>query len=362
MLTLTPVAGLVVAFLLSWAVTPLVLKLARRIGAIDKQSDTKIHAKDIPRLGGLAIASGFYVPVLALGLRVNLYQGMIYEEPRRVVALLGGGLAIIVLGVYDDLRGARAWQKLAVQVPVAVLAWWAGIRIGVTGDPAGHLLVLPGAVSLVATVVWVVVVVNALNLIDGLDGLASGIALQALLATAMCAWHRDDAALALFAICLSGAVGGFLVHNFHPASIFMGDSGSMFLGYVLAISTAWSSQKAATMVGVVLPVVALALPLLDTSMAIWRRMVTGRKVLSGDLEHIHHRLLARGWSHRRSVLTLYGVGLFFSLLSVALVYSSDSRLDWPLVGVALIAALAFARWLGYLKRDAGVGSALARRK
>src|SRR5206468_256985 len=122
--------------------------------------------------------------------------------------------------------------------------------------------------SLAVTVAWVVVVVNGFNLIDGLDGLASGIALQALVATAFCAWHRDEPVLALFAIVLSGSVSGFLVHNFHPASIFMGDSGSMFLGYVIAIATAWSSQKSATLVGVVLPIVALALPLLDTSMAV----------------------------------------------------------------------------------------------
>jgi UDP-GlcNAc:undecaprenyl-phosphate GlcNAc-1-phosphate transferase len=358
-LTLTPIAGFAVSFLIALGLTPFVCRLAIRLGAIDRRTVTKIHAKDIPRLGGLAIACGFYAPVLALALRVNAYQDMIFAQPRRIAALFGGGLCILALGVYDDLRGARAWQKLMVQIPVAMFAWWAGIRIGITEDPTGHVLVLPGAISLVATVLWIVLVVNAFNLIDGLDGLASGIALQALIATALCAWHRDNPALALFAICLSGSVGGFLVHNFHPATIFMGDSGSMLLGYVIAVSTAWSSQKAATLVGVVLPVVALALPLLDTSMAVWRRLLTGKQVLSGDLDHIHHRLLGRGWSQRRSVLTLYGVGLFFSLLSVALVYSDDPRLDWPIAAVALIAALAFARWLGYLQRRAGAPAEVA---
>jgi UDP-GlcNAc:undecaprenyl-phosphate GlcNAc-1-phosphate transferase len=345
MLTLTPVAGFALAFLLAMGLTPFVLKLAIRLGAVDKQTVDKIHAGNIPRLGGLAIAAGFYLPVLGLGLRVNLYAGLIYEQPRRVVALLGGGLAILLLGIYDDLRGARAWQKLLVQIPVAVLAWWAGIRIGSTEDPTGHLLVFPALISLLATVTWCVVVVNAINLIDGLDGLASGIALQALVATALCAWHRGDPALALFAICLSGAIGGFLVHNFHPASIFMGDSGSMLIGWVIAVTTAWSSQKAATTVGVVLPVVALGLPLLDTSIAFSRRALGRRNPLRGDLDHVHHRLLRRGWSHRRAVLTLYAVGFFFSALSVVLVYTNEPRLDWPLVGVAAAAALGFARWL-----------------
>jgi UDP-GlcNAc:undecaprenyl-phosphate GlcNAc-1-phosphate transferase len=199
-------------------------------------------------------------------------------------------------------------------------------------------------------VAWVVVVTNAINLIDGLDGLASGLTLEVLAATALCAWHRDDTALALFAVCLFGAVAGFLVHNFHPASIFMGDSGSMFLGYVIAVSSAWSSQKAATAVGVVLPAVALALPLLDTSIAFSRRLFGGRHPLKGDLDHIHHRLLKRGWSHRRSVLTLYGIGFGFSALAVALVYRPDPRLDWPLVGVAALGAVAVAGWLGYLGR------------
>jgi UDP-GlcNAc:undecaprenyl-phosphate GlcNAc-1-phosphate transferase len=346
LLTLTPIAGFALAFLLAMGLTPFVLKLAHRLGAVDKQTAGKIHAGDIPRLGGLAIAAGFYLPVLGLGLRVNLYAGMIYDQPRRVVALLGGGLAILLLGLYDDLKGARAWQKLLIQVPVAALAWWAGIRIGATGDPSGRLLVFSSVISLLVTVAWVVLVVNAINLIDGLDGLASGIALQALLATALCAWHREDPALALFAICLSGAVGGFLVHNFHPASIFMGDSGSMLLGWVIAVSTAWSSQKAATTVGLVLPAVALGLPLLDTSIAFWRRALTGRNPLRGDLDHVHHRLLRRGWSQRRVVLTLYGVGFLFSSLSVVLVYTNDPRLDWPLIGAAGVTALGFARWLG----------------
>ena len=348
LLTLTPVVSIVLAFALSFALTPLVLKLALRLGAVDKLNAQKIHARDIPRLGGLAIAAGFYVPVLGLVFRTNEYANDIYEQRGRVVALLGGGLVILALGVYDDLRGARAWQKLAVQIPVAILAWWAGARIGETSALGNATISLQPVLSLGATVLWIVLVVNALNLIDGLDGLASGLALQALIATAICALHRGSPALALFALCLSGATGGFLVHNFHPASIFMGDAGSMFLGYVLAIATVWSSQKAATMVGVVLPAVALGLPLLDTSMAVFRRVRARRPMMSGDLDHVHHRLLRRGWSQRRSVLALYAVGFFFSALSVALVYLGDTRYDWPLVGFGVVSALAFARWLGYL--------------
>src|SRR5581483_9940780 len=285
-------------------------------GLLDKR-EGKIHTNEVPRLGGLAIAAGFYVPVLGLALRLNLYQHNVYEQPNRVIALLGGGIAILLLGVYDDLRGARAWQKLLVQIPVAVGVWLAGVRIGGTTALTGQPLALPEWLSLFATVAWIVVVVNAINLVDGLDGLASGLVLESLLVVALCAWHREAPVLAMFALCLSGSVAGFLVHNFHPATIFLGDSGSMFLGYVLAVSTTWTSQKAATLVGVVLPAIALGLPLLDTSMAIVRRAARGQQILRGDLDHIHHRLMGRGLGQRGSVLLLYGVGALFNALALA---------------------------------------------
>jgi UDP-GlcNAc:undecaprenyl-phosphate GlcNAc-1-phosphate transferase len=348
MLTLTPIAGFSAAFVLAFALTPFVRRLALHLGAVDAISHRKIHARDVPRLGGVAIALAFFVPLLVLGLRWNLFQQRLYQDPTRLVALFGGGLVILGLGVYDDLCGATAIKKLAVQVPVAMLAWWAGIRVGGTSEPSGGFMQFGAVMSLVLTTVWITGVVNAINLIDGLDGLASGIALQALAAIALCAWHRDEPVLALVALVLGGGVGGFLVHNFHPASVFMGDSGSMFIGYVIAVTSVWSAQKGATVVGVVLPAVALGLPLLDTSLAVWRRMATHRPIFSADLDHIHHRFLSIGWSHARTVLTLYGVGLFFSGLSVLLIYSDNRQLVWPVAVAAMAAALGLARWLGYL--------------
>ncbi len=346
LLTLTPLAGLLVAFALSLGLTPLVRRLAQRLGAVDLRSDEKIHARDTPRLGGLAIAAGFYVPMLALASRFNLFEQALYASPRRMAALLGGGLAILALGVYDDLRGADAATKLAVQIPVAAAAWLAGVRIGGTAVPSGHFLAFAPALSLAVTIVWLVAVVNALNLIDGLDGLASGVALLALAATALTAWHRGEPALALIAVVLVGTVAGFLVHNFHPATIFMGDSGSMFLGYVLGVAAVWSSQKEATTIGTVLPALALGVPLLDTSLAVWRRLMSGRPVLHGDLHHLHHRLLAKGFSQRGSVLLLYGVASCFAAASVALGRLNDRRVAWAALALSVLAALAFSRWIG----------------
>jgi UDP-GlcNAc:undecaprenyl-phosphate GlcNAc-1-phosphate transferase len=349
MLTLTPIVAFALAFLIALGVTPLVRRLAHRWGAVDHEDRRKLHMTDIPRLGGLAIALAFYVPVIGLAFRLNGFHTELYQaHPGRIAALLGGGLVILALGVYDDIWRATATKKLAIQIPVAIVAWWAGVRIGGTAAPGGHELVFSPALSLGITVLWIVGVVNALNLIDGLDGLASGIALQALAAVALCAWHRDELALALFTITLIGAVGGFLVYNFHPASVFMGDSGSMFLGYVLAIAAVWSSWKAATTVGLVLPAVALGLPLLDTSLAVWRRIVSRQPVMSADLDHIHHRVMAIGWSHRRTVLVLYGIGLFFSALSVAMIFGGDHQIGWGLLVLAVAVAIAIARWLGYL--------------
>jgi UDP-GlcNAc:undecaprenyl-phosphate GlcNAc-1-phosphate transferase len=345
MLTLTPIAGCLVAFALAWAATPFAARIARRVGAVDLRTRRKIHAADVPRFGGIAIAFAFYVPVLVLALRVNLFQKALYAQPSRAAALLGGGLVILALGIFDDIRGARAWQKLMIQIPVAIFAWWAGIRIGGTAGPSGEFLAFSSAISLVTTVFWITAVINAINLIDGLDGLASGIALQALATTALCAWHREEPALALLTLVLAGSVGGFLIHNFNPAKIFMGDSGSMFLGYVLAVASVWSSQKAATTVALVLPAVALGLPLLDTLMAIVRRIASRRPVFVGDLDHVHHRLMRIGWSQRRTVLVLYGVGLIFSGLASTLIFLNDHRLQWPLVGVGALAALAFSVWL-----------------
>jgi UDP-GlcNAc:undecaprenyl-phosphate GlcNAc-1-phosphate transferase len=351
MLTLTPVLGFVLSFLLAYALTPLARRLALGLGAVDRERCDKIHHGLVPRLGGVAIAAAFYLPVVGVALRTNLFADSLYNEPRRMAALLGGGMIVLALGIYDDVKGANAWTKLAVQIPVAAAVWWLGVRVqGFTTLSGGEVGLTAGS-SFLITVLWIVGVVNAINLIDGLDGLASGIALQALGAVAILAWHREEPALALLSIVLAGSVGGFLIHNVHPATVFMGDSGSMFLGFVIAVASIWSSQKSATTVGVVLPAVALGLPLLDTSLALLRRLRSNQPVMVGDLDHIHHRLLAFGWPYRRTVLVLYAVSLFFSGLSVLLVLIDDKRFEFPVAALAVVAAVGLAHWLGYLHRD-----------
>ncbi|MCS6915520.1 MAG: MraY family glycosyltransferase [Myxococcales bacterium] len=347
------------AMLLALLLTPQVRRLAIRLGALDRYSARKVlGGSTVPRLGGLAIAVAFYVTWLLLWFgQSTLAVGAVTAWPP-LAALLLGGLPILLLGCVDDLRGMRALTKLTVQVTVSVLLWYAGLRI--SGPVLGWDL--PRWLSLLLTVLWITGVINAVNLIDGLDGLASGVALFALSSTAVIAMLRGELVLALLVVTLAGAVAGFLVFNWNPASIIMGDAGSMFLGYLLATTSIWTVQKSATIVLAVLPAVTLGLPLLDTSLTIGRRLLSGRPVMLADRDHVHHRLLGRGLSHRQAVMLLYAVCAVFSGLSIGMVLSGPVLSKLLLLLAALFAGgLAYA--LGYVGRGPeGVWEGLRRRR
>lgn len=351
-------AGFAFACLITVVLTPLVRRLALQLGALDQLSARKVNSgREVPRMGGLGIAVAFYSTLLLLWLlRSQLFQGVL-AEGQRVLALLCGGVPILLLGCIDDLHGMRALTKLSVQTAVAASLWWLGLRVD------GALwLALPAWASLGLTVLWISGVINAVNLIDGLDGLASGVAFFALAATATIALLRGDLLLALFTVTLGGAVLGFLVFNWNPASIFMGDTGSMFLGYLLATTSIWAVQKSATAVLVMFPAVALALPLLDTALTIGRRLLSGRPVMQADRDHVHHRLLGRGLSHRQTVGLLYLVCAVFSGLSVAMVFA-ERRAALLLLLLSGLCALGLAYALGYVAEGPqGIWHSLRQRK
>jgi UDP-GlcNAc:undecaprenyl-phosphate GlcNAc-1-phosphate transferase len=343
----TLIAGFVCAFLVALGLTPWVRRFSLHLGALDQHSARKVRSS-VPRMGGLAMAAGFYATLLILWLGGSgITAGVVVGAPQ-ITALLLGGVPILVLGAVDDLRGMRALTKLTVQITVASLLWYAGLRVGGTATFFSHFM-LPAWASYAVTVLWITGVINAVNLIDGLDGLASGVAFFALAATGAIALGRGDLVLALFAITLGGAVLGFLVFNWNPASIFMGDTGSMFLGYLLASTSIWTVQKAATAVLLVFPAVALGLPLLDTSLTIGRRLLSGRPVMLADRDHVHHRLIDRGLTHRQAVMLLYAVCAVFSGLAVGMVFSSRPLSLFLLVLAALF-ALGLAWALGYVRR------------
>lgn len=326
----------VVAFFVSLAVatlaTPLVLRLALRRGLYDMPSDRKVHARPIPRLGGVAIVIAFFAPVTGLLLVNAGASEALVQTESHLLGLYIGGFLIAGLGLYDDLKGANALQKLIVQVGVGALMYALDYRIDAISNPFGGVVEL-GALSLPVTLFWFVGVINAVNLIDGLDGLAGGIGLISVTTLFALSIMDGNVLASLLCSCLAGAIVGFLFFNFNPARIFMGDTGSLFLGFVLAAFSISTSTKGSTAVALTVPILALGLPILDTMMAIGRRVRAKRNIFSADQEHIHHRLLRAGFSHRNAVITLYIVA---GVLAVAALIAKTS--SQPIAGLIVLAA------------------------
>jgi UDP-GlcNAc:undecaprenyl-phosphate GlcNAc-1-phosphate transferase len=328
------------------ALTPAVRRLAHSVGAIDRAlSSRRVHTGPIPRLGGVAIVLAFYLPLVGLLLFDGAIAQAFKADRRLVIGLFVGGLAIVGLGLYDDLRGANAWKKFVVQFGVAGLMYALGFRIQDISLPFGGELHL-GWAGLPVTLLWIVGIVNAMNLIDGLDGLAGGVAFFAVLTCFAISYFRGQELLIVFTAALGGAILGFLIYNFNPATIFMGDTGSMFLGFVLAVTSMRSSQKGATTVAVLVPIVALGLPLMDTALAFARRLVRGQSPFAADKDHIHHRLLRLGFSQRSATLLLYGfcIALGLAAFSMTLTRGRETGI---ILGVLVVVVAVFVRWLGY---------------
>lgn len=354
-----------VAFLISTltaaALTPLIRQLAIKYGLLDHaHGSRKVHGKPIPRLGGVAIIIAFMAPLLALAFFETSVGQLIQENRTQAIALLIGGLAIGALGLYDDIKGAGAKQKFTVQFIVATAMYYAGYQVENIATPFSGPLSL-GVFSMPLTVLWIVGVINALNLIDGLDGLAGGVAMFAIGTTFVIAFRRGDAILVMYMACLGGAVLGFLFYNFNPASIFMGDSGSMFLGLVLAVSSMQASQKASTTVAVLVPIIVLGFPIADTLVAMVRRAIQGRPIFAADREHIHHKLLGLGLSHRKAVLVLYAACIL--LAGTALLLSFANSVE----AAILLLTLSFTfvvgmRLLGFMRISDAGGATLKRKR
>lgn len=328
---LSAIVGFAMALALAALLIPLVRGIAIGAGAVDLPQDRHTHTHAVPRLGGIAILLAFFLPLLILfGLETEVARRF-FSQPLRMVGLVVGSLIVSGLGVLDDLRGVRAWHKLWIQCAAAVVAFACGFRIeGVALPFIGHLDM--GIFAIVVTTLWIVAIINALNLVDGLDGLAGGVAFFACVTNFCVAAMHGDPLVALLSATLGGAVLGFLMFNFSPATIFMGDSGSMLLGYVLATTSIMgSSVKSSTTVAILVPLIALGLPIIDTLFAVVRRFLERRPVFSPDRGHIHHRLLAMGINHRRAVLILYGLSILFTTSAIAI---SIGR-NWQ-VGTALM--------------------------
>ena len=304
------------ALVVGLVATPIVRSFAHGQGLLDQPGERKVHRVAIPRLGGVAMAIAFGAGVgvaILMSPDLDAVGGL---RPNRAPALLVGVALLVIVGVVDDVRGMRALVKLSLQVATAVAAWWLGLSVDRLHLPWG--IVELGILSLPITVAWIVGVINAINLIDGLDGLASGVVLTALGAFGLlAAVDGVDPTLPLIA-ATAGAAVGFLAYNLHPATIIMGDTGSMFLGFVVAAIGISLTQDGVHPVYPWVPMVALGVPILDTAWAIVRRTARGEPFFVADRGHIHHQLLRRGLSQRDAMLILTAASAAFAVVAVLL--------------------------------------------
>lgn len=349
----------VVAMLASLAITPLVTRVAVAKGFVEAPvGGRRIHTRAVPRLGGVAVFAAMVCGLLAaVLLELVTSSGRQPQWEFYAGVLLGGGI-LFVTGLVDDLREIRPLSKLLAQIAAATLVYALGLRIEVLGW--GSTGVSLGLMSLPITILWIVGVTNAYNLIDGLDGLATGIAVVAL-GTMLCvslALGKTD--VAVVSVALLGALLGFLRYNFNPARIFLGDSGSMSVGFLLAVLSVHGATKSATAVLALVPLFALALPLIDTTFAILRRWLRGSPISGADKRHIHHRLLEIGLTTRRAVLVLYVVATIFATLGVLIAFAPPTMVTVAAIagGVLSLGMLLIGiRHLDYYEFEA-VGSVL----
>ncbi|MBE6183399.1 glycosyltransferase family 4 protein [Heyndrickxia ginsengihumi] len=328
---------LFVCFMMTILITPWVKKLAIKIGAVDKPNKRKIHMKLMPRLGGLAIYISFIVGVLILR----------PDSPHSFPILLGS-LIIVITGVVDDIKELSPRVKLLGQLLSAIVVVVGGIHVEFINLPFGGQLEF-GIFSIPLTILWIVGVTNAINLIDGLDGLAAGVSSIALFTISGMAIIMSDPYVTILGLILMVSTVGFLFYNFHPAKIFMGDTGALFLGYMIAVLSLLGFKNVA-FISLIIPVIILGVPISDTIFAIIRRFVNKQPLSAPDKSHLHHCLLRLGFSHRQVVLIIYAIAAMFSL--AAFIFSMATL--WGsliFIGVLLISIELLVESIGLVGKD-----------
>ena len=336
---LTVALAFSLAFGVSLFLTPLLIKLAPRLGAVDLPGHRKIHQQAMPCIGGVAIYLAFTAGILASG-----------PPWPQTGALLLGGLVILAVGLVDDLRDLSPYLKLAGQVAAALIVAACGFRVDFITHPFDQGVISLGVLAIPVTVFWIVSVTNAVNLIDGLDGLAAGVSSLAAVVLGIVAWREGQPLVGLWSFILAGSAAGFLRYNFHPARIFMGDSGAMFLGYCLAVFALQGLTKSTTAYSLIIPFVILGIPLLDTFFAVVRRLASGTPIFRADRDHLHHRLLAIGLSHRQTVLVIYGISALYGASAIALTCLTTPQ-AFIILGLLTFATIAGAGGLGIFSLD-----------
>jgi UDP-GlcNAc:undecaprenyl-phosphate GlcNAc-1-phosphate transferase len=347
---------LILPCLVALVLTPLVIRWASAHGWLDHPRGRKNHSHPVPMLGGVAVFAAVTLGLLlAAPFSMPIRAG--FFGSGSLLALAAGVAAILALGVYDDRKDLRASLKLAMQIAVATLTWFLGFRVGAVELPLGWVISASPVPSFLITVSWIVIVTNAFNLIDGLDGLAAGVGIVATLAIFVLAAGNEATVPVVGALALAGALSGFLRYNVPPARIFLGDAGAMGVGYTTAVLSLASYQKAPTAVVLIVPLLALGLPLLDTIVAVVRRtgeqlrdqgrhgfhpIRVSRAVFQADRGHIHHLLLRLGWTVRRVLFLLYAISAGLGVLAVW-TRSASADLRWSLWLFLLLAGVVALR-------------------
>jgi UDP-GlcNAc:undecaprenyl-phosphate GlcNAc-1-phosphate transferase len=346
-------------------ITPLIRRLCERFKLLDVPADgRRVHKSAIPRLGGIAIYASIVLALSTLPFISNLLTESLRAHTSDLFIVFVPATLVLILGVYDDLRGTNAFVKFLGLGLIAALFYAMGGRIETFPIPFVGIIHLPSIIGFLITVFWLVGIANAFNLIDGMDGLASGAALFSSMVILVISLASERPLSTVVTLALCGALAGFLRYNFNPASIFLGDSGALFVGFLLAALSVVGVQKATTAVAVITPILAFGLPVVDTGVTMARRVISGRPIFQGDGEHIHHMLLARGWSQRRVVLILYAVCAVFGLLAAISIKTSSPLTGFVLfvIAVAVILGVGQLRYHEVDELRAGVKRAVGDRR
>lgn len=337
------------AFITAFVITPYTIRFAKKVGAVDYPNDRRINKKPMPRLGGLAVIAGFMVSAIYLIITMSIEKKVNFAEEGLNRKLIGCLLGAIILGItcyIDDVKDIKPLVKLAGQVIAAIVVVSSGVLIDNFTIPFKENSVMLNEVfSFILTVGWIVGITNAINLIDGLDGLSSGITLISCISLLIIFALNESPLIAIILItALAGAIVGFLPYNFNPAKTFIGDVGSNFMGFAIAVISILGVAKTYTAIVIIAPIIVLALPIFDTLWAIVRRIVKTKSikgVFKADKGHLHHRLMAKGYTQKQAVLILYGITATLGMVAIILL---DSGI-WKALSFALLVVVFVA--LGY---------------
>lgn len=336
-----------IAALLAYILTPVAEWLSLKIKAVDLPNSRKIHTRAIPLLGGLGIYGSFMVAVLAQSLwqRWGGAKALI-EWDTNLVVILVGATFILLVGVFDDIFDLPVGVKFGGQLIAAILVLpW--VRIDFIGNPFGGIISLGLIWSVPLTLFWVVGLTNTVNFIDGLDGLAAGVCSIVALTLAYVSYQTGELAMVVINLALAGSMLGFLKHNFNPAHIFMGDSGSMFLGFLLGVITVQGAMKSVAAIALLVPIIIMGVPILDAAFAIFRRARSRKPVTQADKDHIHHRLLYKGFSPRQTVVIIYLWSLLLSISALSLKFGPGTSLQrWLILCPLAILSFFLAEYTG----------------